>query len=385
MKSGAVRACIARAADFYGPHADRTAVPHVLVLDRLMAGKAARWLVDASLPHSLAFTLDSARGMALLGERPEALGQVWHLPASDPPIDGKTFVELAAKEIGVPPRLSPLKPWMVRLGGLFNSDISESREMLYQYEREYRFDSTKITRAFGIRPTPYREGIRQTVAWRRGFPARALPAWHGVPRAWVPYSAAFKNSFSSMPALRSSDLSVPRATSRWSGTERCDVSCLDEDDVASSLPGDLPFEPDEGLHDPSAGEERQLLRQTEMSTWWTATVSGIPFSALTSRHSRIASSMFFRASLSLTPWLTHPGIAGHSATKTPSSSRSTVTTNFIRWILRRPDYVFGRFPAVGLHAESPYRGVRELCKVVELNGIEHARLALFERAARASR
>ena len=124
-KSGAVRACIARAADFYGPYADRTAVPHVLVLDRLMAGKKAQWLVDASLPHSLAFTRDSARGMALLGERPEALGQVWHLPASDPPIDGKTFVELAAKEIGVPPRLSLLKPWMLRLAGLFDSDISE--------------------------------------------------------------------------------------------------------------------------------------------------------------------------------------------------------------------------------------------------------------------
>jgi nucleoside-diphosphate-sugar epimerase len=168
MKSGAVRACIARAADFYGPYADRSAVPHVLVLDRLIAGKGAQWLVDASLPHSLGFTLDSARGMALLGERPAALGQVWHLPASDPPIDGKTFVELAAKEIGVLPRLSLLKPWMVRLGGLFNADISETAEMLYQYEREYRFDSTKITRAFGIEPTPYPEGIRETVSWLKG-------------------------------------------------------------------------------------------------------------------------------------------------------------------------------------------------------------------------
>jgi nucleoside-diphosphate-sugar epimerase len=165
MKSGAVRACIARAADFYGPYADRSAVPHVLVLDRLIAGKGARWLVDASLPHSLGFTLDSARGMALLGGRPEALGQVWHLPAFDPPIDGKTFVDLAAKEIGVPPRLSVLKPWMVRLGGFFNADTSETAEMLYQFEREYRFDSTKITRAFGITPTPYPEGIREAVAW----------------------------------------------------------------------------------------------------------------------------------------------------------------------------------------------------------------------------
>ena len=133
-----------------------------------MAGKGAQWLVDASFPHSLAFTLDSARGMAVLGERPEALGQVWHLPASDPPVDGKTFVELAAKEIGVPPRLSLLKPWMLRLGGFFSSDISETIEMLYQYESAYRFDSTKITRAFGISPTPYPEGIRETVAWLKG-------------------------------------------------------------------------------------------------------------------------------------------------------------------------------------------------------------------------
>ena len=165
MRVGGLRACIARAADFYGPHADRNAVPHILVLEKLMAGKRAQWLVDASLPHSLGFTLDSARGMALLGERPEALGQIWHLPTAAPPIDGRTFVELAAKEIGVPPRLSVLKPWMVRLGGLFSADVGESAEMLYQHEREYRFDSTKITRTFGITPTPYPEGIRETVAW----------------------------------------------------------------------------------------------------------------------------------------------------------------------------------------------------------------------------
>ncbi|MFI5181985.1 MAG: NAD-dependent epimerase/dehydratase family protein [Thermoanaerobaculia bacterium] len=165
MTSGALRASIARAADFYGPHAERNAVPHILVLDNLMAGKPARWLADASLPHSLAFTLDSARGMALLGERPEALGQNWHLPTSAPPIDGKTFVELAAKEIGVAPSLSVLRPWMVRLAGLFNSDIAESVEMLYQSEREYRFDSTKFNEAFGFTPTPYAEGVRKTIAW----------------------------------------------------------------------------------------------------------------------------------------------------------------------------------------------------------------------------
>jgi hypothetical protein len=66
---------------------------------------------------------------------------------------------------GVPQRMSVLKPWMVRLGGLFSSDVGESAERLYQYERAHRFDSTKIARTFGITPTPYLEGIRETVAW----------------------------------------------------------------------------------------------------------------------------------------------------------------------------------------------------------------------------
>lgn len=47
------------------------------------------------------------------------------------------------------------------------ADIAETAEMLYQYERPYRFDSTKIASAFGLGPTPYAEGIRQTVAWMR--------------------------------------------------------------------------------------------------------------------------------------------------------------------------------------------------------------------------
>lgn len=38
--------------------------------------------------------------------------------------------------------------------------------------------------------------------------------------------------------------------------ERRDVSHLDEDDVAPSLPGDLPSEPDEGLRDLPSREKR---------------------------------------------------------------------------------------------------------------------------------
>jgi hypothetical protein len=43
----------------------------------------------------------------------------------------------------------------------------------------------------------------------------------------------------------------------------------------------------------------------------------------------MASLIFPNASGLVLPWLTQPGIEGHSTTQAPSSSRSTVTRNFI--------------------------------------------------------
>ena len=55
----------------------------------------------------------------------------------------------------------------------------------------------------------------------------------------------------------------------------------------------------------------------------------MPFSARTSRHSLMASLIFFMASFSVFPWLKQPGMLGHSAINTPSSSLVIVIRNFI--------------------------------------------------------
>jgi len=39
--------------------------------------------------------------------------------------------------------------------------------MLYQNEHDYIFDSSKFERRFSSTPTPYEEGIRETVRWMR--------------------------------------------------------------------------------------------------------------------------------------------------------------------------------------------------------------------------
>jgi nucleoside-diphosphate-sugar epimerase len=158
-KAGNLRAMIARSADFYGPGA-QNGVPNVLVFDPLAKGSKASWLVNATIPHSLTFTPDAARGVAVLAERESAWNQIWHLPTAPGPPTGEEFIAMAAKELGVAPKYRVLSKPMLRLVGWFNPLVRESYEMLYQSEFPYVFDSTKFAREFGFTGTPYPEGIR---------------------------------------------------------------------------------------------------------------------------------------------------------------------------------------------------------------------------------
>jgi len=36
-------------------------------------------------------------------------------------------------------------------------------EMMYQYDRDYFFDSSKFHRRFNVKPTSYEDGVKQTV------------------------------------------------------------------------------------------------------------------------------------------------------------------------------------------------------------------------------
>ncbi len=163
MAAGRVTALIARAADFYGPYAEKTGIPSILVLQRLAAGKKAQVMVSAETLHSYTYTLDCARALPQLAAADDAWGQVWHLPTARPAPTGRQLVELAARELGVAPRLTVMPRWLFQAGGLFSPLLRELAEMLYQNDRDYLFDSTKIERRLGLTPTPYEEGIRETV------------------------------------------------------------------------------------------------------------------------------------------------------------------------------------------------------------------------------
>jgi nucleoside-diphosphate-sugar epimerase len=163
FKAGTLEALIARSADFYGPNA-RTSILNILVFDKFAQGKSASWLLNDLVPHSFTFSPDAARSLALLADTETAWNQTWHVPTAPNPPKGREIIEMVAREFGVDPHYRILVRPMIRLAGLFNSDVRESYEMLYQNDSSYLFDSTKFCKSFDFVPTSYPEGIRQTAA-----------------------------------------------------------------------------------------------------------------------------------------------------------------------------------------------------------------------------
>jgi nucleoside-diphosphate-sugar epimerase len=163
VQNGNLLAVIARAADFYGPSVAGNSVLTETVFKPLSEGKKANWLGRSDKKHSFTYTPDAARATAILGNSPEAYGEVWHLPTAPNPYTGREWVEQIALELNTRPKYRVVGKGMVKALGLFSSIMRESVEMLYQYDRHYVFDSTKFEKQFNIKPTPYPQGIREII------------------------------------------------------------------------------------------------------------------------------------------------------------------------------------------------------------------------------
>ena len=162
VKAGRLLAIIARSADFYGPDNERSFVTE-LIYKNLKKGKRANWFMDADKKHTFTYSPDAARATALLGNTPDAYNQVWHLPTDKNSLTGRELVDLFAKEMNVRGKVTILPKWIIRMLGIFIPVLSEMPEMMYQYDRNYFFNSSKFDRRFDFIITTYQEGVRRTV------------------------------------------------------------------------------------------------------------------------------------------------------------------------------------------------------------------------------
>ncbi|POY37979.1 NAD-dependent dehydratase [Solitalea longa] len=160
VKAGRLNALIARSADFMGT---KNSVPYEMVYKNLKSGKSAYWFANSNIVHSFTAVADAAKGTEMLGNTLTAFNQAWHLPTSSNQLTGTQWVELFAKELNVKAKVSVMPGWMLGILGFFMPKMKEFKEMQYQYDRPYVFNSSKFEKYFNYKPATPEEAVKAVV------------------------------------------------------------------------------------------------------------------------------------------------------------------------------------------------------------------------------
>lgn len=163
MAAGRVEALIARAPEFYGPGRTQS-LSNSLVFDRIRDGKRALVPASATTRRTLIWTPDASRGMALLGNTPDAYGQTWHLPVDPDRLSYRQMIEIASQTLGRKVGYLTVPAFVFRIGGRFNATLREAAELIPRYGVDNVFDSSRFAERFPqFQVTTYREGIAEIV------------------------------------------------------------------------------------------------------------------------------------------------------------------------------------------------------------------------------
>ena len=165
-QQGLVQANIGRASDFYGALATNSTMGE-RVFPNALKGRPAKVIGNPDIAHSYTYIDDFARALVTLGEREEALGEVWHVP-SGKAHTAREFVSLIFEQAKQRPRLSADPGWLLRALGLVSPMLRAVSEVLYQHENAWVMDTSKFEAAFGDISTGHEEAIRRTLAWYAG-------------------------------------------------------------------------------------------------------------------------------------------------------------------------------------------------------------------------
>ena len=170
-KEGRVRVTAARGGNFFGPWGTDSTMGGRAFYP-LLRGKPAQLIGRSDIPHTHTYVKDFGKALVIMGERDEADGQVWHVPNDQPNMTQSELVKMFAAEAGVQSKMSSMGKTMMAIGGLFIPEAKETIEMMYEFEKPFIIDSSKFKETFGMKATPMREAIKETVAWYKSHPEK---------------------------------------------------------------------------------------------------------------------------------------------------------------------------------------------------------------------
>ena len=163
--AGRVSVAIGRASDYFGPRGGAQSNLGDRLFPAALNGKTASVLGDPDQPHTYTYIPDIGEGLAVLGEHPDAPGQVWHLPNDPDTRTTRQLVDVVFGLAGQPrTRLRQMPPLLLRLASLTNRTLRELLEMQYQFDEPFIVDSSKITTMLGVQATPLEQALADTLA-----------------------------------------------------------------------------------------------------------------------------------------------------------------------------------------------------------------------------
>jgi len=160
-RSGNVHAAIGRASNFFGP--DDYVVTD-LAFRNAIEGKTINLLGRNDQVHTFSYVPDFGKLLATLGTRDEALGQIWFTP-SPAAVTQRELVQLMEVELGHPVKVLLAGKTMLSLLGLFNKEMAETVEMLYEWTGPFVVDTSKAEKAFGWKGTSLKVAVKETLDW----------------------------------------------------------------------------------------------------------------------------------------------------------------------------------------------------------------------------
>lgn len=152
---------IVRCADFYGPNVDSSGV--TMAIDSIKNGKKAYFMGDPFTTHTYSYVPDIAKATVELARAGDTYNQTWHVPSSTP-ITGNDLMKLVDTTLGMQGKWSILNRRSMKLMGVFVPILGELSEMMYQFEHDYIFDSSKFAARFpDFKTTALADGIKASV------------------------------------------------------------------------------------------------------------------------------------------------------------------------------------------------------------------------------
>ena len=143
------------------------------------SGKTVSVVGSTDQPHTWTDVRDMGRALATVATEESSWGRVWHAPSNAPRTQAEAVNDVLASVGAKPVTVKAVPNALLALASPFVPILRELRETLYQFTSPYVMDSSAITEAFGLEPTPWDEVCRRTAT----SPRRSFAVQSTVPKA----------------------------------------------------------------------------------------------------------------------------------------------------------------------------------------------------------